>query len=827
VPGVNISRAEAQERSKHLSVDGYLVTLDVTHGSEKFIARSEVNFSCNQKGYSTFIDAVGQKLIAASLNGKTIDASKWDGESLFLDDLDTTNHLVVEIEGEYSKNGEGLQYSLDPADGEAYLYSQGETAYIRRMYPCFDQPDLKATFTLTAIAPKHWEVISNSPVTSKIVEGEKATWSFAATPRIPTYICALIAGPYSHVHDVYQGQKRVDLGIYCRKSLASHLDPEEILTVTKQGFDYFEKVFGLAYPFEKYDQIAVMDFNWGAMENSGAVTFREDLLVFRSKVTERMYAGRASTILHEMAHMWFGDMVTMSWWDDLWLNESFAEFASYLALVEGTRFTNGWSGFNSERKNWAYRQDQLTSTHPIVADMVDIEAVNANFDGITYAKGASVLQQLVAHVGRDNFIKGLRSYFEKHAWANTTLKDLLVELEATSGRDLDPWVSTWLQSAGVNTLRPVIEEMNGSYTSIKIAQEAPLIPEGSKELRPHRIAVGLYDRKEISGKKVLSRRKSEEFDLAGALTEVKGLSGEKIADLLLINDRDLSYAKIRFDDRSIATLKRDLGKIDDSLARALCWSATWDMLRDAEISASDFVEIAIAGLPGEDDITIVTNVALQLVTAVELYASDKNRDGLRENVAGAFYAMLDSAQRARISEMLAGGVGGLAVDADLRWHFLTNLVEKGIATRADVDAELTRDNTVTGENAHQLCLAAFPNKEAKAEAWDLAIDGDLTNSKRVATLTGFARPLHRELLEGYVDKYFSILLDVWGRKSYEVSSKIVSVFFPAYIVEESTLAKTNGWLSGEGKDAPTILRRLVIEGRDALERALKVKSIDR
>ena len=428
MPGVNISRAEAQERSKHLTVDGYQVTLDVTHGGEKFIAKSEVTFSCNKPGYDTFIDAVGKKLISASLNGEAIDASAFDGESIFLKGLAATNHLVIEIEGEYSKNGEGLQYSLDPADGEAYLYSQGETAYIRRMYPCFDQPDLKATFTLTAIAPAHWEVISNSPVTSKEISGDKATWSFATTPRIPTYITALIAGPYAHVHDVYQGQKRVDLGIYCRKSLASHLDPEEIFLVTKQGFEYFEKVFGLAYPFEKYDQIAVMDFNWGAMENSGAVTFREDLLVFRSKVTERLYAGRASTILHEMAHMWFGDMVTMSWWDDLWLNESFAEFASYLALVEGTRFKNGWSGFNSERKNWAYRQDQLTSTHPIVADMVDIEAVNANFDGITYAKGASVLQQLVAHVGRDNFIKGLRSYFTKHAWGNTTLADLLVEL---------------------------------------------------------------------------------------------------------------------------------------------------------------------------------------------------------------------------------------------------------------------------------------------------------------------------------------------------------------------------------------------------------------
>ncbi len=844
MPGVNISRAEAQERSKHLAVQSYDVTLDVTHGGEKFISRSEVRFTCTTEGYRTFIDAVGTRLISATLNGRAIDTSSFDGESLFLEGVAQENHLIVEIEAEYSKNGEGLQYSVDPADGEAYLYSQGETAYIRRMYPCFDQPDLKATFTLTAIVPSHWEVISNSPVASKNIDGKSATWKFLPTPRISTYITALIAGPYSYVHDVYKGKKEVPLGIYCRKSLAEHLDPEDIFLVTKQGFDYFEKVFGLAYPFEKYDQIAVMDFNWGAMENSGAVTFREDLLVFRSKVTERMYSARANTILHEMAHMWFGNMVTMSWWDDLWLNESFAEFTAYLALVEGTRFKNGWSGFNSERKNWAYRQDQLSSTHPIVADMIDIETVNANFDGITYAKGASVLQQLVAHVGRENFLAGLRAYFAKHAWGNTTLKDLLVELEKTSGRDLSPWVSTWLQTAGVNTLRPQLTIENGKYVKVAIKQEPPLVPAGSKELRPHRLAVGLYD---LEGGK-LSRRKSHEFDLANEVTEVAALSGEKEADLLLINDTDLSYAKIRFDERSIATLKSHLGKIDDSLTRALCWSAAWDMLRDAELSATDFIDIALAGLTGEDDITIVTNVAMQLVTAVELYAADKNRDRLREKVADSLIQMLGNTkpgsdhqlqfaraiatfahtdgQKAKISEMLAGKVAGLTVDADLRWHFITNLVEKGVATRADINQELTRDNTVTGENAHQLCLAAFPDAESKAWAWTESTESDITNSKRVATLSGFARPLHRDLIEGYVDRYFEILLDVWGKKSYEVSSKIVSLLFPAYIVKESTLAKANGWLGGEGKDAPAILKRLVAEGRDALERALKVKAID-
>ena len=846
MPGNNLSRAEAAERSSHLKVHNYEVTLDVTRGEETFYAKSKIKFSCNKPGFSTFIDAVGKNLISATLNGKTIDQSEFTGQSLFLKDLQSENELVIEIEAIYSKTGEGLQRSVDPVDNEVYLYSQGETAFIRNMYPCFDQPDLKATFDFIVTAPAHWEVISNNPVKSKTdIEGKKR-WEFTTTPIMSTYITAVVAGPYAHVHDEYNGKKKIPMGIYCRKSLFQHLDADEIFLVTKQGFEYFERVFGLAYAFDKYDQIAVVDFNWGAMENAGCVTFREELLVFRSKVTERMYNARANTILHEMAHMWFGDLVTMKWWDDLWLNESFAEWSSYLALVEATRFKNSWAGFNAERKNWAYRQDQLSSTHPIAADMVDIETVKANFDGITYAKGASVLHQLVAHVGRDNFIAGLQIYFAKHAYKNTTLEDLLSELESKSGRNLDSWVSTWLQTAGVNTLRPVIKVSGENYESISIKQEPPLIPAGSKELRPHRMAVGLYDLKDG----VLARRKSAELDVVGESTDVRELAGEKVADLLLINDRDLSYGKIRFDERSIQTLKSHLGKLNDNLSRALCWSAAWDMLRDAELSASDFIDIAIAGLPGEDDITTVTALGNQLNSAIEVYAASKNRDQLRERVASTLSSLLDKAkpgsdlqlqfarsfaslahtkeQGAKVKELLEGKLNGLVIDADLRWHLLISLVERGLAGVIEIDAELNRDNTLTGKLAHERCMAALPSIEAKESAFKKATENfEISNWSRLATIQGFARPLHRDLHARFTDRYFALILDIYNQRSYEDSSTIIDLLYPSYVVSKETLEKTDKWLNSTGKDAHPTLRRHVLEAKDSLERALRVQAVDR
>jgi aminopeptidase N len=846
VPGLNSTRAEAAERAAHLAVASYELTLDLTTGDETFISETIIKFTCNKPGYDTFLDAVGKNVISATLNGQLVDTSNYDGESIFIKNLALDNELIIKMNGLYSKTGEGLQRSVDPVDNEVYLYSQGETAFIRKMYPCFDQPDLKATFTLTAIAPNHWSVISNNPVKEKAqLADKKARWSFTTTPRISTYITALIAGPYYSVTDQYVGKKTVPLGIYCRKSLAEHLDPEDIFLITKQGFAYFEKVFGLEYPFEKYDQIAVVDFNWGAMENAGAVTFLERLLVFRSKVTERMYNARANTILHEMAHMWFGNMVTMKWWDDLWLNESFAEWSSYLAMVEGTRFKNSWTGFNQERKNWAYRQDQLTTTHPIVSDMVDIDTVAGNFDGISYAKGASVLQQLVAHVGRDNFIAGLQKYFTKHAFKNTTLEDLLSELTITSGRDLKPWVATWLQTAGVNTLRPALEIENDKYKSVAVIQEVPTMPVGSSELRPHRMAVGLYD---LVGDKI-ALRKSVELDVAGSKTVVSELAGEKVADLLLINDRDLSYAKVRFDDRSIATLKAHLGKIDNSLTRALCWSAAWDMLRDAEINATDFIDIALAGLAGEDDIATVTIIANQLITAVEFYSFPTKRDSARLKVGNAFEVMLANAkagsdhqlQFARnftsfassaehndlIKELLDGRLAGLKVDADLRWTFVIALSERGLMDKEALAAELSKDNTLTGQLSHATALAAMPTAEAKAETWKSITTEEITTSQREAKLAGFMRALHRPLLAAYVDPYFDLLLETWGKKSYEVASKFVTGMYPAYITNHATLDKTINWLENAGKDGQAGLRRLVSEGRDSLERALAVQAKDK
>jgi len=846
MPGNNLSRAEAADRSAHLKIHHYDVTLDVTTGEETFYSKSKVTFACSKPGYSTFIDAVGKRLISATLNGKPIEPSEFTGQSLFLKDLKAENELTVEVEAIYSKTGEGLQRSVDPVDNEVYLYSQGETAFIRNMYPCFDQPDLKSTFDFTVIAPAHWEVISNNPVKNKSDVDGKKKWEFTTTPIMSTYITAVVAGPYAHVHDEYNGKKKIPMGIYCRKSLFQHLDADEIFLVTKQGFEYFERVFGLAYAFDKYDQIAVVDFNWGAMENAGCVTFREELLVFRSKVTERMYNARANTILHEMAHMWFGDLVTMKWWDDLWLNESFAEWSSYLALVEATRFKNSWAGFNAERKNWAYRQDQLSSTHPIAADMVDIETVKANFDGITYAKGASVLHQLVAHVGRDNFIAGLQVYFAKHAYKNTTLKDLLDELEAKSGRSLDTWVATWLQTAGVNTLRPEVKVSGDSYESIAIKQEPPLIPAGSSELRPHRMAVGLYD---LKGS-VLERRTSVELDVAGAITSVDKLKGEKVADLLLINDKDLSYAKIRFDQRSIETLKSHLGKLNDNLSRALCWSAAWDMLRDAEISSSDFIDIAIAGLPGEDDITTVTALGNQLASAIEVYAAPKNRDSLREKIAtvmgdllekakpgsdfqlqfARFFASLahTPAQGGKIRELLDGKLNGLTIDADLRWHLLICLVERGLAGVSEIDAELQRDNTLTGQLARERCMAAIPNIEAKEQAFKTATENfEISNWMRLSAIQGFARPLHRDFHAKFIDRYFGLILDIYNTKSYEDSSNIIDLLFPSYVVSNETLSKTDAWLTSTGKDAHPTLRRHVLEAKDSLVRALKVQAVDR
>src|SRR3954453_23437931 len=619
VAGVrNLTQVEAAERARLLEVTGYDIALDLTDGSGNpgeatFRSTTEVTFRCMEPGAQTFIEVAAASLRSAVLNGSPVDTSGWSAErGLTLTGLAAENTLVVDADCAYSASGQGLQRSTDPVDSEIYIYSQFETADAQRVYACFDQPDLKSVFTWHATVPAHWTVVSNMPADRDEPAGPGAkTVHFQTSPRMSSYITALCAGPY---HEVRFTHDDIDMGYFCRASMAQYLDADDLHLITKQGFDFFHEQFGVRYPLPKYDQLWVPDFNAGAMENFGCVTHAEAHYIFRSQVTDYEYEQRANTILHELAHMWFGDLVTMRWWNDLWLNESFAEWASHWCNTEATRFTDAWATFLSMRKSWGYRQDQLSSTHPVYCEMPDLEAVEVNFDGITYAKGASVIKQLVAYVGIEPFVTGLRAYFQRHAWGNATFDDLLTELERGSGGDLGKVAAQWRETAQVNTLRPVVDiAADGTYASVVVQQEAPI---DYPTLRPHRIGVGLYD---LEGDRLV-RRDLLELDVSGERTEITALAGVRAAGVLLLNDDDLTYAKLRLDDGSMATVVNHIAGLDSSLARALCWNAAWDMLRDAELAARDYVTLVCSGLPAETDITLTTWTARQAATAVAQYA---------------------------------------------------------------------------------------------------------------------------------------------------------------------------------------------------------------
>jgi aminopeptidase N len=867
VPGKNLTRGEARERARLLDVHSYSVELDLagkgtagnpTTGNatasqgRTFRSTTVVRFHCRRfssrgPGNSTFIDLIAPTVHEIRLNGHTLDpAAVFDGYRIELSRLETENELRVVAECAYMNTGEGLHRFVDPVDGEVYLYSQFEVADARRVYACFDQPDLKATFQLTVIAPTGWQVVSNhmSPRPRPAVgRSDAAVWTFDATPPLSTYVTALVAGNYHVVRDEYRrGQTVVPMAVYCRRSLSEHLDADEILTVTKQGFDFFLDLFGYPYSFPKYDQLFVPEFNAGAMENAGCVTILEDY-VFRSKVTDAAYERRAETILHELAHMWFGDLVTMRWWDDLWLNESFATYVSVLCQAEVTRWRNAWTTFANVEKTWAYRQDQLPTTHPIVADINDLEDVEVNFDGITYAKGASVLKQLVAWAGRDNFFRAVRSYFRQHAWGNTTLQDLLTALEETSGRDLKTWSEEWLEAAGVNTLRPAFGvDAHGRFTGFAVLQEAP---ELWPALRSHRIAIGLYDLTDEG----LVRRTRIETDVAGALTEVPQLVGHRRPDLVLLNDDDLTYAKVRLDDRSLATLTGNIGKFTASLPRALCWAAAWDMTRDAELAARDYVDLVQRGVGVETDIAVVQALQRQATSALYQYvAPDFREPGLRR-MAEAAYEFLQSSEPgsdhqlawARAFATVARGadqlsvlrgllegstvIEGLQMDPDLRWHLLKRLVSCGVAGEPEIDAELDRDDTATGQRHAAGALASRPTPQAKEEAWASVVeDDDLPNAMQAAIISGFAQPEHAALLEPFVERYFAAIEDVWEHRTNEIAQQIVVGLYPHWRIDPSTVERTDRFLA-ERAPVPA-LRRLLVEGRDGVARALRARQRD-
>ena len=839
----NLHRDEASERARLLAVTSYDVELDLADaagerpGETSFRSRTVISFTCVEPGASTYVDLTAPSLIGATLNG--ISQQAFDGNRLQLRELAAVNELVVEADCAYMHTGEGVHRFVDPVDGSVYLYSQFETFDAHRMFACFDQPDLKAVFRLTVRAPRDWVVVSNGAPVDRPATGEPGTWRFAETPRMSTYITALIAGPYASVHDEHDG---IPLGIYCRASLAEHLKPADLFTVTKQGFDFYHRVFDFRYPFGKYDQLFVPEFNAGAMENAGAVTFLEDY-VFRSKVTDAAYERRAETVLHEMAHMWFGNLVTMRWWDDLWLNESFATYMAVLAQVDATRYTKSWTTFANSEKTWALRQDQLPSTHPIAADIGDIEAVKVNFDGITYAKGASVLKQLVAWVGQDAFLAGLRTYFVTHQYGNTVLSDLLTELEAASGRDLSGWSAEWLETAGCNTLRAAFDTgPDGLFTAFSLLQEAP---SGWPTLRSHRVAIGLYDL--VDGR--LLRVHREELDVVGAKTEIASLVGRQQPDLVLVNDDDLTYAKIRLDDRSLQTLTHHIGRFQESLPRALCWSAVWDMTRDAEMPTHDYLALVLAGIGQESDIGMVQSLLRQVRAALDLYADPAWRESGLNRLADAAHEHLHASEpgsdhqlawvRAFVScarssehvrdlrELLDGGftIQGLEIDTELRWHLLHRLVVLGVAADAEIEAEVQRDPTAAGQRHAATARAARPTTGAKAEAWRLAVEDDaLPNAVQAAVIAGFWQAEQLELLSDYVEPYFAAIGQVWATRTAEMAQQVVVGLYPSLLVSPEVVARTDAYLAAG--DVQPALARMLLEARDGVVRALRARARD-
>jgi aminopeptidase N len=845
VPGENLTRLEAEERQSIVQTHAYEVSLDLTQGPETFRSTTTVHFDA-KPGSSTFIDAITKTVHSVTLNGQSLDpAQVSDGVRIQLDDLAEKNVLVVDADALYTNSGEGLHRFVDPVDDEVYLYSQFEVPDSRRVFAVFEQPDLKATFQFTVTAPDYWEVVSNSPTPEPTPAGDSnSTWAFEPTPVISSYITAVVAGPYVvERSELTSASGRViPLGVFARASLAQYLDADYIFEKTREGFAYYEEKFDFPYPFAKYDQMFVPEFNAGAMENAGAVTFTETY-VFRSKVTDAIKERRVVTILHELAHMWFGDLVTMKWWNDLWLNESFAEWASTIATAEATEWTEAWTTFQAMEKSWAYKQDQLPSTHPVVATINDLEDVQVNFDGITYAKGGSVLKQLVAWVGIDAFFAGVAAYFKKHQFGNTTLGDLLSELETTSGRDLSGWSKLWLETAGVNTLRPEIETDDaGTITSFRVLQSAAA---DYPTIRPHRLAIGFYNL--VDGKLVREHR--VELDVDGESTDVPELVGQTRPALVLLNDDDLAYAKIRLDEASLATAIEHLSKIENPLARALVWGAAWDATRDAETPASDYVTLVLGNIASETESTTIRTTLNQLLLAASSYVAPEKQKATSERVGDAlwtlaseaeagsdaqfqfvkFYAAIAStpAQLDKIEGLRRGDLrlDGLSVDTDLAWELLIALVAGGRAGTTEIDAELLVDNTASGQQSAAHARAAIPTAEGKAAAWSSVLDSDdLPNTIVRTTGLGFQRAADDALLEPYVDRYFESLQGIWKDRTYKIAEYVAVLFYPGGLASEELRRKTVAWL--DANPEPAALRRLVVENLAGTERALKAQERD-
>ena len=810
----NLTREEARDRAAGLTVTSYDVAVDLTQGQTHFGSETVVRFEATAP--STFLELDGE-LLEATLDGRPLALV---GNRIALDGLGGGHEVRVLARCAYTRTGEGLHRFVDPADGLAYVYMQAFLDDAQRVFACFDQPDLKAVYRLRVTAPDGAVVRSNTR--GELVDGVHV---FAQTAPLSTYMVSLISGPW---HGVTQDHRGIELGLWCRASSAPHLDADELFAVTRDCLDFQEEAFGSPYAFgDSYDQVFCPEFNAGAMENPGLVTFTDELFVFRSRTTEGMRRLRAQVIAHEMAHMWFGNLVTMRWWDGIWLNESFAELMGHHTVDRALPWDGVWVDFCLGRKASGYRADQLPTTHPVAGHAPDSRAALLDFDGISYAKGASVLRQLVAFVGEDAFFAGLRAYLAEHAHGNTDLADLLRAVEASSGRDLSGWASSWLSTTGVSTLR-------GVWGPTVVVEQSGDV------LRDHVVLLGVYD--ETPDGLVLRERVPVE--VTGARTEVSALAGQPEPALLLVNDGDLTFAKLRFDARSLQTVLSSLSRLADPMARVLCWAALWDATRDADLPAASHVEAVIAHAAVEDDPSLVETLLGQALRAATAYAPRADRERLREALAQASWSTAvepgSDLQLVRVraavsatssASLLLGLLDGsgvparLQVDSELRWHVVERAAALGLLDADAVGRELSADHTASGQLHAEAALAGMPDAAVKERTWLALTGGEATNAQARAMGSAFWQSDQDALLEPYVDRYVAEVIDLWERNSAQLAGSLAQHLLPSTLVRPDVVARLDALLGCD--ELPVGLRRVVLESRDDLARAVRCASMTR
>ncbi|GAB2570612.1 aminopeptidase N [Kribbella endophytica] len=840
---------DARGRAEVVEVRGYQLDFDFTGGDETFRAVSTVWFAA--KGGATWVDVKAREVLSAKLNGVPVEVGLVEDGRLPLTGLAGENELVVDAVMAYARDGEGMQRSVDAADGRVYLYGMSSLESAPRYFACFDQPDLKAPYRITATVPPEWIVLGNGPA-KEIAPGR---WEIAETKPLSTYFVTLVAGPYHLIRSEYDG---IPLGLGCRQSLAPHLDrdAEDLFTVTAQAFDEYHRLFGYRYPFGEYHQVFVPDFNLGAMENPGCVTVA-DTLVFRSAVTDAERSTRARILVHELAHMWFGDLVTMKWWNDLWLNESFAEYMAHRVSHDVTDHRGHWEDFGYVRKWWGLQADQRSSTHPVASDPVkDARETLEDFDGISYAKGAAVLKQLAAYLGDDVFLRGVTAHLAAHEYGNADLPEFVAKLTEAGAVGLAEWSAQWLRTSGLDTI-----SVTRTADGVVLHRSRPDDAE-----RPHRLKVGAYDE---AGRPTSVDVLLDADEVAVAL--------DPSAALVVPDSGDDTWAKIRLDAAGLEALPRVLPLIADGTTRAVIWNSIRDSVADGDLNPQQALEILLAALPAEDSDIAVGSLlrwaedsllgralpyepfrgqladvlterlatcppgsSLQLAIARGVIATTSDADLLQTWLSDSSNRPGNSSSRPGNSSSRPGNSSsrpgnsssrpgnsssspaGLEVDADLRWALTLQLVRLNAFGAAEIDAELARDHSTEGTIHAAKCHAALP--DGKEAAWNRVMtDPTVGVNELYALCSGFWHPSQAELTAPYVDRYFAEIAGTAKIRAGIAVGLTAGRFFPRFAVEERTVVRAESLVADD--TVPPGIRRAVADAADDLKRTFDALSL--